>query len=82
VDSFSGLVVQDDKGETLLLDTSRLNLSVSFVQQGNGPPKQTLTWTLVCPHDKERGKPAKIVYLGRKSVSVEVPFVLKDVPLP
>ncbi len=82
MDSMNGMSIQDDKGNVLPIDGRRSRASISFVQQANGPPKQTLTWTLVCPHEKDKGKPAKVVYLGRKSVSVEVPFALKDVPLP
>lgn len=81
-DSMNGLVFQDDKGDTLPIDSTRSHVSVSFVQPGNGPPKQTLTWTLVCVHDKDKSKPARVVYLGRKSVTVDIPFALKDVPLP
>jgi hypothetical protein len=29
-----------------------------------------------------RGEPARLVYLGRRIITVEVPFTLKDVPLP
>jgi hypothetical protein len=76
----NGVSIQDDKGQTLPLDGSRSQFIVRVVQQLNGPQKQTMTWTLVCPHEKS--KPAKVVYLGRKSVTVEVPFALKDVPLP
>lgn len=82
LDSWNGLSIQDDNANTLPIDGSRQRVSVSLVHQANGPPKQILNWTLVCVHEKDKGKPAKVVYLGRKSVSVEIPFALKDVPLP
>jgi hypothetical protein len=40
--------------------------------------RYTLEYRLV--HD--RGAPARLVYRGRRSVQVQVPFVLRDVPLP
>jgi hypothetical protein len=82
VDSFNGLSVQDDKGNSLPIDVRQAGMQMSFVQQGNGALKQVLTCTLVCPHSKEKGRPAKVVYLGRKRATVEVPFTLQDVPLP
>ncbi|HEY7327434.1 MAG TPA: hypothetical protein VH592_07340 [Gemmataceae bacterium] len=82
MDSMNGLGIQDDKGHSLPIDASRSRASLSLVQQGNGPPKQSMTWTLVCPHGKDKAKPAKVVFLGRKLVTVEIPFTLKDVPLP
>lgn len=82
MDSISGLSLQDDKGQTIPIDGGRCQVSVNFDRQANGPAKQVLVWTLVCPHEKEKAKPSKVVYLGRKSVSVEIPFTLKDVPLP
>lgn len=82
MDSMNGLSIQDEKGNTLPIDASRSHMSVSIVQQANGPAKQALIWTLVCPHDKAKGKPSKVVFLGRKSLLVDIPFVLTDVPLP
>jgi hypothetical protein len=82
VDSMNGLGIQDDKGHALPIDASRSRASFAFVAQGNGPPKQSMTWTLVCPHSKDRDRPAKVVFLGRKQATVEIPFALKDVPLP
>jgi hypothetical protein len=82
MDSYNGLSFQDDKGNVLPIDVRQARMQMSFVQQGNGVLKQILTCTLVCPHDKDKGRPAKAVYLGRKRATVEVPFTLKDVPLP
>ena len=39
-------------------------------------------WTLVCQPGKDQGQPTQLVYLGRKSATVDIPFALKDVPLP
>jgi hypothetical protein len=80
MDSFNGLSIQDDKGNMLPLDVRQARMQMNFVQQGNGVPKQILTCTLVGLHGKSR--PAKVVYLGRKRVTVEIPFAFKDVPLP
>ncbi len=82
MDSISGLSIQDDKGQTIPLDGGRSQITVQMDRQANGPVKQVLVWTLVCPHEKEKAKPSKVVYLGRKSVTLEIPFALKDVPLP
>jgi hypothetical protein len=77
-----GLCIQDDKGKSLPIDGSRSQGITSMARRGNDGPRKITTYTLVCPHDKDKGKPAKVVYLGRKLVTVEVPFALKDVPLP
>jgi hypothetical protein len=45
---------------------------------GNGHGEEEVTFLL----GKKHGRPAKLVYSGRTYVLVEVPFVLKDVPLP
>jgi hypothetical protein len=82
MDSLSGLSIQDDKGQTIPMDGGRSQVSLQFNKQANGPAKQVLVWTLLCPHEKDKAKPSKVVYLGRKSVMVEIPFALKDVPLP
>ena len=40
---------------------------------------------IACAADQsqaDRGPPAKLVYLGRRAVTIEVPFTLRDVPLP
>lgn len=82
LDNMNGLSIQDDKGNTLPIDRRRSSVQMSLVQQGNGGAKRTVTYTLCCPHDKDKKKPAKVVYLGRKRATVEIPFALKDVPLP
>jgi hypothetical protein len=39
-------------------------------------------FTLLYQSQADRGPPAKLVYLGRRAVTIEVPFTLRDVPLP
>src|SRR5579883_2762581 len=79
VDSANGLSVLDDKGMTVPV---RMQLTSRFQQQAGGVFKQTTVYTLTSRREKDKGQPAKIVYLGRKRVTVEIPFSLQDVPLP
>ena len=58
MDSLDGLSIQDDKGNALPLD------GLFSVQQDNESSKRDVTYTLVCPHDKDRGRPARVVYSG------------------
>jgi hypothetical protein len=78
----NGLCIQDDKGKSLPIDGSRSQGIMSMAKRGKDGLRKITTYTLVCPHGKDRGKPARVVYLGRNLVTVEVPFALKDVPLP
>ena len=39
-------------------------------------------FTLVYRSDAGQGEPSRLVYTGRRSATLEVPFTLKDVPLP
>ena len=80
VGPLNGLSVQDDKGNSLPIQVRQTQFRM--MQQGNGVPIQTITYTFVCQHGKDKGQPAKVVYLGRKRVTVDIPFTLKDVPLP
>ena len=82
LDSMNGLSIRDDKGNTLPIDSSRSRFQVTVMRQANGAARRSDIYTLTCPHGKDKYKPAKVVYLGRKQVTVEIPFVLKDVPLP
>ncbi len=74
----NGLTVQDDKGNALPMQITQVQ--TRFEQQGGGAFVQTMLYTLVSRHGKD--KPAKVVFLGRKHATVEIPFSLKDVPLP
>ena len=77
-----GFYIQDDKGKSLPIDGSRSQGITSMAKRGNDGLKKISTYTLVCPHDRDQGRPAKVIYLGRNLVTVKVPFALKDVPLP
>lgn len=77
--SLNGLSVQDAKGNTLPIRNQQAHFRQ--VQQLNGATTLIVSYTFVCQHDKDKG-PARVVYLGRKRATVEIPFALKDVPLP
>jgi hypothetical protein len=80
VGPFNGLVVQDDKGNTLPVQMGPQEFRM---QAGPGGANVlTVTYTLICEPGKDQGPAAKVVYMGRKHVAVDVPFTLKDVPLP
>jgi hypothetical protein len=78
MDSFNGLSVLDDKGRTLPIQAQ---MEIQFQPPGGGVQQKTI-YTLTCRRDKEKGQPAKVVYLGRKRVTVDIPFTLSEVPLP
>jgi hypothetical protein len=78
VGPINGLSIQDAKGNALPIQMDAQQFRVVVGPGGaNG-----FTYTLTCAPGKDQGEPAKLVYLGRKSVLVEIPFTLKDVPLP
>ncbi len=73
---FQGLALLDDKGNIL---------PVKFLQQfkpgvPGGPA--TVTYQFTYHQEKDKPAPAKLVFQGRKSVTIDVPFTLKDVKLP
>jgi hypothetical protein len=74
-----GLCIQDDKGNLLPIQIEQVTQMNRALAPGG---TWTLGYTLHCTHDKEKGQPAKVVYLGRKRATIEIPFALKDVPLP
>jgi hypothetical protein len=73
--------VQDDKGNSLSLRIAPLNIRVVQGLPGGG---NQIIWryTFYCQPQKDQGEPAKLVFHGRRSVAVDIPFTLKDVPLP
>lgn len=79
-ESFNGLTIQNEKGKPLPIQMGQTQ--ARFQQMPGGGFVQTMTYTLACPHDKDKGKPAKVVFLGRKRATVDISFVLKDVALP
>jgi hypothetical protein len=66
------LSLLDAKGQPFRLTTG------DYLPDAGGPMK---TYTLIFQPGKDQGEPAKLVYTERRSVIVEVPFTLKDVPL-
>jgi hypothetical protein len=69
----------DDKGETVKLT----GVQMQFTPVVAGPAGIVNSLQHVLTFQAEKGQePAKLVYSGRKSLSVEIPFTLKDVPLP
>lgn len=75
----NGLSIQDEKGNALPIQLQQTQFRIV---QGNGGRMPTPIYTLICRHEKDKGQPDKVVYVGRKRVTVEIPFTLKDVPLP
>jgi hypothetical protein len=75
-----GLSVQDDKGNTLPVQMGPQQFRA--MQLPGGGNVVTATYTLICRPGKDQKEPAKLVYLGRKRMAIDIPFTLKDVPLP
>jgi hypothetical protein len=71
-----GLSLVDAQGKPYEL----VNIPRRGYRLANGVATHDLT-LLFKPH-KDQGDPAKLVYSSTRIVSVEVPFTLKDVPLP
>ena len=65
-------VLSGDQGEALAL------VNGTCVNDSNGTSR---VYTLIYKPDKNDKGPAKVVYRDRRSAFIEVPFVLKDVPL-
>jgi hypothetical protein len=78
--TFNGLIVRDDKGNALPIQVQQTQFRL--VGQRRGGQMPTMMYTFVCQHDRDKGQPVKVVYLGRRRVTVEIPFTLQDVPLP
>jgi hypothetical protein len=73
--NINGLSLVDDKGKTL-------GLAVTASRgQGNG---KTINYeyTMLYRPQKGEGEPAKLVYSGVRTATIDIPFTLKDVPLP
>jgi hypothetical protein len=69
-----GIRLLDDKGNTL-----PANVRVQYKQGG---AKFVPEYVITLPAHKDATEPAKLVIEGRKSVTIDVPFALKNVPLP
>jgi hypothetical protein len=66
------LTLFDAKGQPLRLTTG------NYLADGNTGQK---SFTLIFQPGADQGEPAKLVYTERRTALIEVPFVLKDVPL-
>jgi hypothetical protein len=78
--AINGLAVLDDKGNTLPVQMGPQQFRM-VVQPGGGNVLAA-TYTMSCQPGQGQGEPARLVYLGRKRVTIDIPFTLKDVPLP
>jgi hypothetical protein len=70
----NGLSLVDDKDRPLPVSA---RIHMRGTAQG-----VVVEYTLTCQPQKESGQPAKLIFSGRRNVTIEIPFVLKDVPLP
>jgi hypothetical protein len=69
-----GLALHDATGQPFLLATGHYDAETEL--------NQPRTYTLYFQPRREQGPPARLVFTGRRNALVEVPFVLKDIPLP
>jgi hypothetical protein len=70
----NGVRLVDQKGEALPTSTT-----VNLRQKGAALEPE---YELVYRPQKGRGEPARLVFYGRKSAAIDIPFTLKNVPLP
>jgi hypothetical protein len=71
------LELRDDRGVPFQLVSAGAQQQAQVMMAGQGVVEQEL----VFQPNAAQGSPAKLVYLGRRTVTVEVPFSLKDLPL-
>jgi hypothetical protein len=69
-----GLALLDDRGQPFSLAAGEY--------QRNEDSRSAQVYTLHYQPRKDQGEPARFVFSGRRTVVIDVPFVLKDVPLP
>jgi hypothetical protein len=74
---FNGIALLDDKDNILPVQFQQQRFRVAA---GGGPAM--MGFQIVYKPEKGQPVPAKLVFKGRKSVTIDVPFTLKDVPLP
>ena len=72
----TGIELQDEKGKAYAL--SGLQYGKNMWQQTARTMSATMTFK---PADKDQGDAAKLVFKGTRLATVDVPFVLKDVPV-
>ena len=76
VNSQTTVGFQDGEGKPLT------NVATNLLEQNSDEQKQTSDYVVVLPKTIKTTDMVKLVLTGRRSVCVEVPFVLKNVPLP
>ena len=69
------LSLVDEKGQAFKLSA----VDSKVVDQETG---DTVEYTLTFQPPSGAPKPAKLTYIGQRLTTIDVPFVLKDVPLP
>ena len=74
----AGLSLLDDKGNVIKQVGSQMQFQTTDI---NGVVTTTQMQVLTFQPEKDQ-EPSKLVYSARKVLSVDVPFTLKDVPLP
>ena len=77
--STAGLSLLDAKGEPIQL--TGVQMRFTPVVAGAAGIVNQLQHTLTFQAEKGQ-EPSKLVYAGRKMLNLEIPFTLKDVPLP
>ena len=65
----------DDKGEVI----PRVSTSM---RTSTGKAGMAIQYELTFDPAKNKGAPSKLIYSARNPVTVEIPFTLKNVPLP
>jgi hypothetical protein len=73
---FSGLALVDDQDNVLPVQVRPV------LKPGAPGGPVAIEFQLVYQPEKGQAAPARLVFKGRKSVTVDVPFTLKDVKLP
>jgi hypothetical protein len=69
----NGITVLDDKG-------NKLPVGVGIQVRGGPAGKFTQEYVITVP--AKMAEPAKLVFMGQKSVTIDIPFILKNVTLP
>jgi hypothetical protein len=77
--SAGGLNLLDDKGETVKL--TGVQMQFTPVVAGAAGIVNSLQHVLTFQAEKGQ-EPAKLIYSGRKLLNLEIPFMLRDAPLP
>jgi outer membrane biosynthesis protein TonB len=74
-DTFNGLKLLDEKGQSCPI----AGVTAHAAAAAGGPVR--VTYELTFAPKKDQAAPSKLVFSGSKTVTVEVPFTLRDVPL-